>query len=155
MDRWLKGATCLLVLASVALLASTFRRDAGGDRFHIADLETLPVVNLEGGRNTLGEVLGGQNHFRLFVELSNCDTCIYKGLNDLSALQKAGHPCTIFVIHDYQEEVHSWSVHAKGIPVYRVARDDFYVNVDATTLPVLCTFAENQIKKFRVITLAQ
>jgi len=144
------------IILLLCILGVLFKRSIEpGQRFifNIDDSEAIMLLDMNETSVPMAELFGGDTHYVLMLDLSNCDTCIYNGLNDLKSLRANGSTCSIIIVHDWIQETRSWSVHADGLPVYMLKRPDYYAYVRATQLPVLATIKNGKIEAFRVITL--
>jgi len=151
-DRFFKVTVTLLVIAIFSTLAYRLTRKSG-DRVTIPAMERFEVVDPLGQPVPfISEVDGRPELYCFVMTLSNCERCIYNGMTDIEAMKAAGKQVMVLVITDWPEEVHGWSVHYAGIPVFSVPVAGFYAAVQTPYLPVMLIFRQGKLSGWRFIT---
>ena len=118
------------------------------DRF-----EELTLMDLSKDSLKLTEILNDNDtHYILILEMSNCSTCIYKGLDTMTALKKAGKACMVIVVHDLIDEVAGWSATTDFSPFYMMTGVDFYEHIRTPLMPAIVTIKNKSIINTRYIT---
>jgi len=143
------GALSIAMLAAAAwvIWAKYFR-----EPLRFAALQDTTVTDMDGQALPFAELANGSDDvYFLFLELENCESCLYKGLNDIQALAEAGESAAAVVVNDWQQEVAGWSKHY-AFPIYRLSKSDFYQSFRTDYLPMLTTFRHGEVDGARPIT---
>ncbi len=144
----------MLIVTGVLVYNKVINKSASGTPFRMNNTQGMTVRDVSGDTLKWASLLPetGDCWF-LILEMSNCNTCIYKGIDDLKALQAAGKPCFVIVVHDIVDEVAGWSGTIAFTPFYMLNRVDYYEHVSSMILPALVRVNGNEIRNFRYITL--
>jgi len=143
----------VLAIGIIALLIVKFALNKKPGDFSIKDMGSITVLDLKGNRLNLESLLDGQRGtYGLLFELTNCNTCIVKGLADLYQLEKSGESCLAIVIHDRPEEVAGWSQFQEFSSFYILKKIDFFNHFQSALLPVFFKIKDGKVTMFRFIT---
>jgi len=146
----------LLIGLSVLLCGAIWYRmnDSGSPALLLGNLEQVTLHDLQEESDTFAELLAKHPDAHvLILELENCASCLYKGMNDLSALVTEGHDGFVVVVNDWQEEVVGWSGNYPQVPFFRMTRSDLYTGMNIPHLPVLLGFEKGSLTSHRFITV--
>lgn len=117
------------------------------------NLESIVLTDMNGDQCQLAELLTAKKStFMMLMETDNCPPCIYKGIQDLSALKKSGHCCFVVVVHNWPDEIGGWSQNYAFSPFYVLPETSFYRHFNLTHLPVILKLKNRRIKNIRYIT---
>ena len=87
----------------------------------------------------------------LIFELDNCNTCIYKGIDDLNRLKKDGLDTIAIIVHDSIEDINGWSKHYDYSSFYMLKKSEFYKNITSSILPVFIKIKKGKVMNYRFI----
>lgn len=120
--------------------------------FAFNDLEKITVLDLSGNKLKLADLLSKDESTYVFIlELTNCNSCIYQGMEDLMRLKEAGKPCFSIVSHHLIDEVSGWSTTQDFSPFYMLKKHDFYEHIHSPVMPVLAKIRNGKVESFRYI----
>jgi len=143
----------VLAIALVVVIALRFGSSAPSS-IDIGNPAEIVVHDMGDNDSRLADMLArAPESYILLLELDNCPTCLYRGMRDIEALVKAGQSAYVIVVDDWQSEVEGWSKHYDEVPVFRMAKDVFYSQMQAGHLPVLLKLEGSEIISHRFITV--
>ena len=87
-----------------------------------------------------------EDNYLLIFSFNDCSSCIYRGIDELKTLKKAGKTCIAIVVHDYYEEIKSWSSNQDFSPFMVLKRIDFHEHIKTSSTPVLVKIRDRKIK---------
>ncbi len=142
----------LLCIAAVAIFKFVLPAKPV-DSFHVKNIEQLTVMDLDGNEITFSDIppKDDSSYFLLF-SLKDCYSCIYRGLEELTALKKAGKNCFGLVIDDNYKEVDIWAANYEFSPILVLKRVNFYEHIKSAVTPVLVKFENGNVESFKYIT---
>lgn len=113
----------------------------------------VPIISMEMNSLILDQELSGHDEsLVLILELSNCPSCISRGINEVREARKIGKHAIILVSHPWIEEWASWTQNYKSDPVFMVKKDDLSSLVSFPYLPIMLNMKKGQIVSYRLIT---
>ncbi len=68
------------------------------------------------------DILGHDESYILFFELSNCPPCIFKGLKEIRELKKRGKNASVVVIHNWIDEWKHWTRNVDFNQIYMLKK---------------------------------
>lgn len=143
----------VLIIAIVVLVVFKFilPQKAKPD-FWIKDYEKVTVMDLDGNELLLPSLFDkdGSTYFLIF-DMSDCFSCISKGLEDLKSLKNAGKPCLAIVVHHMVDEVRGWSANYEFSPFFVIMRPAFYEHIKTPLTPVMVEFKNGGIESYRFL----
>jgi len=120
--------------------------------FAIDGLEKLTIKDLHGSELNMVEYLKRYNRvFVLLFGLGDCNSCVYKGVEDLKMLNDAGKHSIALIVSNDIEDVKAWTLHYEFLTVFILKRLDFFDHITCVTTPVMITFEKGKIKGYRYI----
>jgi hypothetical protein len=115
--------------------------------FNIENRDSLTVTDLNGKEINLISLFNDKEDTYLAIfSFNDCSSCIYRGIEELKAIKKAGRNCIAIVVHDYYEEIKSWSTNQDFSPFVVMKRIDFHEHINTQTTPVLVKIRNGKIK---------
>ncbi|MCK4763556.1 MAG: hypothetical protein KAW12_15255 [Candidatus Aminicenantes bacterium] len=154
-DRFYNVALLVLALAIVFVVVYKFvlNRPAGIEKPRIENPQEIAVATLDGGNIKLSDLIEKEKEcYFLFFELTNCQSCIYKGVVELETLEKNGKKCFGAAIHDWPDEIKGWS-HNYTLKTFVVIKKvAYYEHMHAPYLPVLIKFIDGEVHSYKYIT---
>jgi hypothetical protein len=118
-----------------------------GPGFNIEKRESIRVTDLNGKESGLFSLFNGkEDTYLLIFSFNDCSSCIYRGIEELKTIKKAGRTCIAIVVHDYYEEIKSWSANQDFSPFVVLKRIDFYEHIKTSSTPVLVKIRNGKIK---------
>jgi len=152
-ERFFNIGIPVLAIGIIALLIVKFALNKKPQDFSIKDPAGISVLDLKGTIVSLSSLFDDEKGtYCLLFELTNCNTCIVKGLSDLIQLEKAGERCIAIVIHDLPEEVAGWSKFQEFSSFYILKKIDFFNYIQSALLPVFFKINAGKVEMFRFIT---
>lgn len=153
-DLYYNIAIGIVVLAIVVVILFKFilpgKSTRGG--FAINHFEKVTVLDLGGNQLKLADLVSKNESTYIFIlELTNCNSCIYQGMEDLKKLKEAGKPCLSIVSHHLLDEVSGWSTTQDFSPFYMLHKHDFYEHIHSPVMPVLAKIRNGKVESFRYI----
>lgn len=143
-----------LVVAIAVLVVYRFvlKKDTPVETFALHNVEKATVTDLSGDTIPLKNLVGTNGTvFCLILLMSDCQTCVYKGMVDIKNLTSAGKQCVTLMVHDIPDEVGGWASVNDMSPVYMLKKADFYQHVQSPVTPVLVTFENGKVRNYRYI----
>jgi len=144
----------LLVAVAAALIIFKFvlpRSETGS--FEIKDLNTITVYDLNENPLNLTDLLDKDKEtYCLMFELTNCYSCIFKGIEELRQLRQSGAHCLAIAVHDLVFDIEGWSKKQSFSPFFVLKKIDFYRAIQSPFMPVLFTLENGKVTHFRFIT---
>jgi hypothetical protein len=121
-----------------------------------ADWEKVLGVSIvsrdRSGMTLKKELLSNDITYVLIMELSNCPSCIDKGILEIRELQKRGKKGIILVSHQWIEEWLSWVINYEQDPMYFTNKEDLESIVMFPYLPIILRIKEGRINSFKYIS---
>ena len=115
--------------------------------FNIEKRERIMVTDLNGKESNLFSLFDNKDDaYFLFFLFNDCSSCIYRGIEELKAIKKAGRISIAIVVHDYYEEIKSWAENHDFSPFVVLKRIDFYEHIKTPSTPVLVKIRNGKIK---------
>ena len=152
-ERLLNIGILAISIGIIAVLIMKFALAKKPSGFSIKDPANISVLDLKGNRVTLSNLFDSEKGtYCLIFELTNCNTCIVKGINDLIQLNGVGERCIAIVINDLPEEVIGWSQFQEFSSFYVLKKIDFFNHIQSALLPVFFKIKAGEIEMFRFIT---
>jgi hypothetical protein len=145
----------VLLVAVAILVIFKFVIEEKNDQaaFRIDDFNSLYLLDLEGNKIEFSKLIAeNESTYCLIFEMTNCDSCIYDGIEDLKKIRNSGKPCFAVVVHDLVNEVAGWSAHYEFSPFFVLKKKDFYEFIQSPVLPVVVKLRGRKVKSFRYIT---
>jgi len=96
----------------------------------------------------LNKILNKKSVALLFLEIDNCSSCIYKGLNELNNSSYEG---IIIVINNNPDYFRGWVENLEFKNIYIISKNEFYENIKCPYLPVLVLIKDLKIENIRYI----
>ena len=122
------------------------------DSFHLKNIERLRIVDLDGNEITFTDIPPkNDSSYCLLFNLTDCYSCIYRGLEELTALKKAGKNCFGLVIDDNYKDVDVWAAHYEFSPFLVLKRVDFYEHIKSVVTPVMVKFENGHVDSYKYI----
>ncbi len=123
-----------------------------GERPKIENPHEITVMKLDGTVIRFSELIGETHEcYCLFFELTNCQSCIYKGIFELENLEKKGKNCFAIAIHDWLEEIKGWSQHYELKNFSVIKKVDFYEHIHAPYLPIIVKFHNGRLSSYKYV----
>lgn len=115
--------------------------------FNIENRDRLTVTDINGKEINLFSLFDHkEDTYLLIFSFNDCSSCIFRGIEELKAIKKAGRNCIAIVIHDYYEEIKSWSTNQDFSPFVVLKRIDFHDHIKTSLTPVLVKIRNGKIK---------
>jgi hypothetical protein len=147
------GIVALIIGIIVVVLFKFVLNQGPSGQFKIETMSQVQLLDLNKNNLKLTDLLEGESDsYCLIFELTNCYSCIYKGLEDLKILQKSGSNCFAIAINDYADDVEGWSKNHNFSPFFVLKKIDFYKYFQSSLLPVLIKLNKEGVKSYRFIT---
>jgi len=144
-------AVLLLCIAAVVIFKFVLPRKPV-DSFHVNKTEQLTVVDLDGNEIKFSDILSkDESSYCLLFSLKDCYSCIFRGLEDLTNLRRAGKNCFGLVIDDNYKDVDIWAANYEFTPFLVLKRVDFYEHIKSVVTPVLVKFENGNVDSFKYI----
>ena len=149
---------CVAITIIVLLILLLFRKEQ--QHVKIGDLAMVELSffdnktnTLENETNSLEEIIAANmESMVLFLEITDCGSCISKGLRELKKLRKAGKACFVVIIYDWIDELKNWTVNYDIDSIFTVRKDNFNSHIYTPILPVLVRFREYTVHSYKFIT---
>jgi hypothetical protein len=126
------------------------------DSFAFKDFDKITVTDLNGNENKLTDLVSKDGSTYCFIfDLSDCYSCIYKGIQDMKVLKKAGKLCICLVVHHNVDEVRGWTTNHDFSPFFVLNKVDFYEHVHTQMLPVIVQIRSKEVENAKYITIGQ
>ncbi|NIM11174.1 MAG: hypothetical protein GTO45_04220 [Candidatus Aminicenantes bacterium] len=123
------------------------------ENFRISEIEKVQVTGIDSSNIGFRSLVGtNESVYCMIFEQTNCDSCIYHGIEDLKSLQKEGKSCFALLVHDYLDEFKGYAGTFNFSPFYMLKKKDFYEYFSAEHLPVIVKINNGRVKSFRYIT---
>jgi hypothetical protein len=156
-NRFIYYGIGILLIAIIIVLQVKFKffiKSNEGNSFKIEYLENLSVKDLNGEDIKFLDLLNKNViSYCMIFELSNCNSCIIKGLEDLKKLRGEKTQCMAVIVHDLVDEASGWSIHQDFFPFFVMNKRDFYEYVQSALLPVIVRFENEKVVKYRYIII--
>ncbi|MGE5344114.1 MAG: hypothetical protein ACM3SY_21825 [Candidatus Omnitrophota bacterium] len=153
--QWLYG-TAIGVLVIGIILVIIFRfilPPKNPNAVNIKEFEKVSVIDLNGEQVRLADLAKkDQITYCMIFELTNCFSCIQKGIDDLKTLKKEGKSCIALAVHELIDEVNGFSATVEFAPFFMLKKKDFYEYVTTAHLPVMIKLKNGEVESFRYIT---
>ena len=121
--------------------------------FRFDGFEKITVSDLDGSVLPLSGLAAEDGMtYCLIFEISDCPSCIFKGIEDLKRLKQAGKAYIPLLVHDLIDEVRGWSASNNFFPLYMLSKVDFYEHVHTPITPVMIKIKKNRVESYRYIT---
>ena len=121
--------------------------------FDINDIKEVVIKNMDGEDINLSELINSNfDTYMLILEINNCPPCVFKGIEDLKSLKKAGKVCFVIVVHEWLEEVKGWRQNYEFSPFYILSKNEFYDSFNVAHLPAIIKIEDGKIRNVRYIT---
>jgi hypothetical protein len=131
----------------VLVILFKFILKPGGPGFDIEKKENITITDLDGKESKLFSLIDQEKDtYLLILSFNDCSSCIYRGIEELKAIKKASRNCIAIVVHDYYEEIKSWSANQDFSPFVVLKRIDFHEHIKTPTTPVLVKIRNGKIK---------
>ncbi len=118
----------------------------------VNEIEKINILGIDGKEKRFTELLKEDTDtYCMIFDLTDCATCIYKGIADLQALKKEKIPCVAIAVHDSIDDVKGYAGIHDFNPFFMMRKKDFYKYVSVLQLPVIIRFNGTDIKSFRYI----
>jgi hypothetical protein len=143
----------ILVLVGI-ILTILYVRFSKRERnsFECRSLEKIYVFDRNGIERRFVELSDFRNDsYVLFLEISNCPSCISKGFSELRSLLKEGKTAFVIVIHDWLEEWNSWTAAYDDLPIFMMKRATYHDYIFSPYLPVVAKFKKGRLLNHRYI----
>jgi len=113
------------------------------------EIEKISVVGIDGREKKLTQLLKEDTDtYCMIFGLTDCATCIYKGIGDLQALEKKKNRCIAIAVHDSLDDVKGFAGTYTFGHFFMMSKPDFYKHVAVQHLPVIIRFDGARIKSF-------
>jgi hypothetical protein len=146
------GVAILAVL--VVVLIKFVLPGKSGVRYEFRDFEKIVLHDLNGKEIMLSSLVSKDESTYCFLfNMSDCFSCIVKGIEDLESLKNSGKRAIGLMVHDSVEEVKGWSSNYKFSPFYAIKRAVVYEHIIVPKLPVMLEIRDNSIENIRYIQL--
>ncbi|MDJ0841322.1 MAG: hypothetical protein QNK37_32730 [Acidobacteriota bacterium] len=152
MNRFLPNA--FLTLLVIGACASFFyKRGERQPELRVPD--NLALFALDDTPTTWADLVAHQeNMYIVILSITDCEPCIYEGMNRLAHETAKGETAIAVVIDDWAEEVKGWAYHYPDIPVYRVTQAQFN-RLQAPGSPLWLEITRGTITTHEVITISK
>jgi hypothetical protein len=141
----------IVFIIGLVIFKFVLPKQSGGP-FRFEEFEKISVTDLNGNEMKLSQLVSADEiTYILILELTDCNSCILKGIDDLKRLKGAGRQCLCLVVNDLLNEVRGWSVHMEFSPFFAIKKVDFYEHVHTAATPVMVKIKDNEIAGFRFI----
>jgi hypothetical protein len=152
-DFLLNTAIITLILAViVVVIFKFFIKPTPQESFKFNDIEQLTVQDLSANPIKLVDILDeNKETYVLLLELRDCGSCIYAGIEDMIRLKKAGNPAIIIPVHERVDEIVGWSGSYDFSPFYMMKTAMFYQQIKCATLPVIVKIKNRKVTGYRDI----
>jgi len=149
-----KSVIVLLVAIAAALVIFKFVLPRSGlGPFVIKNLNAVTVYDLNENPLKLIDLLDkDKESYCLMFEITNCYSCIFKGIEELRQLRQSGAHCLAIAVHDLVYDIEGWSRKQTFSPFFVLKKIDFYRAVHSPLMPVLFTLKNGKVTHFRFIT---
>lgn len=145
--------TIALLITIAVVVYFRFIQKSKGLRASFESVQSIVLTNMSGDQRNLAELLRAKKTtFMMLMEIDNCPPCVYKGIQDLSELKKAGNCCLVVVVHNWPDEIRGWSRNYEFSPFYVLSKSSFYKHFNIMHLPAILKLRNNKIKSTRYIT---
>lgn len=154
-ERLLDFVIIILALAIVFILFLKFNPLEKKNKFSVSidNIESVKVMDLHSESIKLIDAMNSSEEtFCMIFELTNCFSCILKGLEDIKNLRTNGNESIIILVHDNFEDFKGWTISKNINFAYLMKKSDFYNHLNIPTLPAILKFKENKLRSFRFIT---
>lgn len=153
-EFWFIIITACLVIAIILVVLFKFiivRKEPGV--LTIDRLDSIIVYDLHEKPNKLIDLFNrDKNTYLLLFELDNCYSCIFKGMNELNRLRRAGEHCIAIAVHDYIPDVVGFSQVQDFSPFFVLKKIDFYRHIHVSYMPVFFILFKGKVINSRFIT---
>jgi len=137
----------ILSICILLVILFKFILKPGVSGFDLENKESIIIRDLDGKEAKLFSLFENkEDTYLLIFSFNDCSSCIYRGIEELKAIKKAGRNCIAVVVHDYYEEIKSWSANQDFSPFVVLKRIDFYEHIKTATTPVLLKIGDGKIK---------
>lgn len=121
--------------------------------FGIKEYEKITITDLNGAELKLKDLVAkDESTYCLLFEMTNCYSCIFKGIEDLKRLKSAGKTCIALVVHHLIDEVNGWSANHDFTPFFVLKKQDFYEHIHTPLMPVMIKIKNGNVESYRYIT---
>lgn len=153
-DRFYNLAIILAIIGIIALVLFKYvipGRSQSND-FQIKDFDKITVLDLSGNEVKLADLLAEEEStYCLFFELTNCYSCLFKGIEDLKSLKSAGKPCVGLAVHHMVDEIAGWSANYDFTPFFMLKKESYYEHIQSPVMPVMVKLRKGKVESFRYI----
>ncbi|MCI0470823.1 MAG: hypothetical protein L0Y73_04110 [Candidatus Aminicenantes bacterium] len=139
-------------LVFVLVYKFVIRKPAVIEGPRIDNPQDVIVYTLDGNETNLAESIGDKGDcYCLFFEISNCHSCILKGIYELENLEKNGKKCLGIALHDWLDDIKGWSQNYKLKTFLMIKKIVFHENFSVPYLPLLIRFKDGKIYSYQYI----
>lgn len=152
-DLFSNIAIGILIVAIIIIGVYKFVLKKDSTDFDVEDIREVVIKDMEGEEVNISELLNSNfDTYMLILEINNCAPCVYKGIEDLTNLKKAGNFCFAIIVHDWLEDVKGWRQNYEFSPFYILSRNAFYDSFNLSLLPAIIKIKGGKVKNVRYIT---
>jgi hypothetical protein len=145
----------ITVAAVLVILVALFKfilPNKPASSFQLNNPEQIEVQDFMENKLPLSGVIDKEKLTYIFIfEITDCGTCLFKGMEDMMRLKKAGNPCLAIAVHDLLDELRGWSAHYEFTPFYMLKKTDFYQHIQAAGTPVIAKIKHKKVVGYRYI----
>jgi len=146
------GIGILLVAIAVVVVIRFILPEPPRNDFSISDIENLEIIDLNKNHAPLTRFLAKDEiNYVLLFELTDCYTCLVKGLEDLKKLKSAGKNVIGLAVHDLVDEVDGWSAQYELSPILVLPKVEFYEHIATPMTPAIVVLKNNEVESVRYI----
>lgn len=148
-------AIILLMAGIIALIVFKYALPSRKSKIEVGfkDYNNISVLDLMGNQIKLPDIMAkDETVYCLVYDLNNCYTCIYKGIEDMRSLKKAGKKTMILVLNDFVDTVRGHAGLYDYSPFFALRKTEFYEHFQIPLLPAVIQVKNGKILKGIFIT---
>ncbi len=150
---WLTNIAILIIVVAIGVIV-TFKYiiPRTSNPVAITEIRKINLSDLSGNEIALEKLLADKGTtYCLVFNMTDCYSCIHRGLIDLMDLKAAGNNCIAIIIHNDIGEANGWSTTQKYSPVYVLRKTDFYNYIHTPKSPVMIKLLKEEVVSFYFI----
>jgi len=120
--------------------------------FEIKEINRIYIYSLNNKKINFSDIIENKEEtYVLFLDISNCPSCIYKGFSEIQGLKRVGKKALAVVIYDYFDEWKSWAIKYEYIPLFMLKKDIYFKYIFSPYLPILVKFKKGKASNYKYI----
>ena len=142
----------LLIIAVFVLLYFRFFKK-NESSFDIKGINHIYVYSIDNEKINISNIIKEKNEiYILFLEPTNCPSCIHNAFFEMQNLKEDGKNSLILVIYDWFNEWKNWTQNYDFTPIFMIKKETYLKHIFSPYLPVLVKFKGGKIKNYKYVT---